>query len=187
MQRKQLQTLSFIALLALMLLLMGRIFLPFSSVLLWSAVFYILFSPLYSKIVRRMDKNKKLYEIKRHLLAGSFSLVTVLLMVGIFLFLGFQLIGQGRIFLEEAKLFVEGNPLFFSSTGTGAGISTLVKNISLGTVDLSSLDLKSETIKFLSAYSETIVGWTRVLLKNVSSFLVSLAFMSFSLYFRGQK
>ena len=41
-QRKQIQYISFIALLALMLILMGMVFLPYLSVLLWSAVCYIL-------------------------------------------------------------------------------------------------------------------------------------------------
>lgn len=183
MQRKQIQSLSFTILLGLMMILMGRLFLPFSSILLWSAVFYILFSPFYTKILRRMNSSKKFYETKRHLLAGFFALCTVLLMAFIFCFIGSQLLGQGKIFADEAKKFIEVNPHFFSSTETGTTIAALVKNVSLGTVDISAVNIKAEALKFLSSYSDTIASLVRSLLKNVSGFLVSLAFISFSLYF----
>ena len=115
-QKNKIQAISFLVLLGLMLLLMGMLFLPYASVLLWAAVCYILLSPLYTKIIRRMDKRKRLYEIKRYFLAGLFSVGTVLIMAGIFFFLGFQLIGQGKIFIERAKEFVLLNPNFSSIT-----------------------------------------------------------------------
>lgn len=117
------------------------------------------------------------------MLAGFFSLGTVMLMAGVVLFIGFQLIGQGKIFLEESKRFLEGNPLFFSNTELGTSIAAIVKKISLGTVDISTIDLKTEVLTFLSSYSTTIVDMTRGLVKNIGSFLLSLAFMSFALYF----
>jgi len=183
MQRKQIQAISFLALFALMVILMSMLFLPFSSVILWSSVFYILFSPLYTAILRRMNSAKKLYETKRHLLAGSFALGTMAIMVGIFLFIGFQLIGQGRIFLEQAQSFVSANPNFFSKTELGMTIASLVHKISLGTVDISAMDIKAEVLKFLAVYADTIGGMTRNLLKDIGGFLLSLAFMSFTLYF----
>ncbi len=183
MQRKQIQSISFVVLFALMIVLMGRLFLPFSSVLLWSAIFYIIISPLYRKILHRMSSAKKFYETRRHLLAGLFAVGTVFIMVGIFVFLGFQLVGQGRIFLEGAKTFVSGNPLFFTNTVLGTNIASIVEKISLGTVDMSTIDIKDETIKFLSNYSDNIMGITQTIIKDISGFLLSLAFMCFSLYF----
>lgn len=130
-----------------------------------------------------MNVGKRFYETKRHLLAGIFALGTVLIMAGIFFFIGFQLIGQGRIFLDEVTTFVTGNPQFFTNTELGSSISATVQNISLGTIDISTLDIKQEALKFISEYSDTILAITRELLKNVGSFLLSLAFMSFALYF----
>jgi len=182
-QKNKIQAISFLVLLGLMLLLMGMLFLPYASVLLWAAVCYILASPLYTKILRRMDKRKRLYEVKRYFLAGAFSVGTVLIMAGIFFFLGFQLIGQGKIFIERAKEFVALNPNFFSTTDAGTTIATLVKQISLGTVDISQLDIKSEFLVFLSSYSDNILDVTRGLLKNIGVFILSLAFICFALYF----
>jgi predicted PurR-regulated permease PerM len=183
MQRKQIQSISFIALFAVMLILMGRLFMPFASILLWSSVFYILVSPLYSGIIRRMNPGKKLYDIKRHFLAGFFSLGTVLIVTGIFVFIGFQLIGQGKIFLDRMRFFVEINPHFFSNTPAGTTITAMVLKISLGTINLSTLNMKAEILSFLSSYSATISILTRSLLKNIGSLLVSLAFIIFVLYF----
>ena len=182
-QKNKIQAISFLVLLGLMILLMGMLFLPYASVLLWAAVCYILASPLYTKILRRMNKHKRLYEAKRYFLAGVFSVGTVLIMAGIFFFLGFQLIGQGRVFIERAKDFISLNPNFFSTTDAGSTIASMVKQISLGTVDISQLDIKAEFLLFLSTYTNNIMDLTRSLLKNVSVFILSLAFICFALYF----
>lgn len=183
MQRKQIQSLSLIALLALMIILMGRIFLPYTSVLLWSAVAYILISPLYMKLVRLMDRTKRFFEIKRHLLAGLFAVLTVFIMAGVFFFVGFQVIGQGRVFIEEAKSFIEANPHFFRNTDAGTAIAAVVRKVSLGTVDISAIDLKAEVLSFLSSYSANIIDITKSIVKNVGRFVISLAFICFALYF----
>lgn len=182
-QRKQIQTISIIALLALMILLMSMVFLPYMSVILWSSICYILVSPLYSRIIRRMNPGKKLYELKRNFLAGLFSVGTVLAMAGVFFFIGFQLIGQGKSFIEEAKLFVEANPHFFSNTELGTEIASAVKKISMGMVDISTLDIRTQMLSFLSSYSDTIVSMSKSVLKNIGAFLLSLAFICFTLYF----
>ena len=174
---------SLIALLALMIVLMGMVFLPYSSVLLWTAVCYILASPIYTGILRRMDKSKRFYETKRHFLAGTFAVGTVLIMGGVFFFIGFQLIGQGRIFLEGVRHFLAVNPRFFADTETGTAIADIVQKISLGTVDLSVMDLKAQALSFVASYSDTIAQVTRSLVKNIGKFLLALAFICFSLYF----
>jgi predicted PurR-regulated permease PerM len=183
MQKKDIQSLSFVVLLALMLVLMSRVFLPYMSVLLWSAVSWVLINPLYGFITRRMNGEKRFYELKRRILAGAFAVGTVLILAGVFFFIGFQLIGQGRIFLEEAQVFLEENPLFFSDTTVGTTIAEIVKNISMGTVDISTLDLRQEVLGFLSAYSASIVDMSKALLKNIGNFLLSLVFICFALYF----
>jgi predicted PurR-regulated permease PerM len=182
-QKKRIQSISIIALLAIMLILMGRLFLPYMSVILWSAVCYIVLSPSYNRLVRRMNPSKRFYNAKRQLLAGVYALGTVLVLSGVVFFISFQLIGQGRGFLEGAKSFISNNPHFFQSPGAGLAISQVVERASLGTVNLSQIDIKAEVLSFLSTYSESIVGISRALLKNVGGFLISLVFMCFTLYF----
>ena len=65
--KHRLQTISFFVLLAGMLILVGKLFLPYASVLLWSAVIYVLVRPLYNKILSKMNKEKKTFPIKKRL------------------------------------------------------------------------------------------------------------------------
>lgn len=182
-QKKQIQAISFIALLALMIVLMGKVLLPYMTVLLWSAVMYILISPLHSRILARFNKKSRLYEFWRHILAGLFALGTVLVLTGIAIFLGFKLIGQVKIFLEEIKLFVLQNPHFFRNEGIGLQISKLVKDLSLGSIDLSTLNVKAEILSFLSKYSNRIASFTGGVIRNLSNLVISLFFICFALYF----
>lgn len=166
-----------------MVILVGRLFLPYSSVLLWAAVCYILISPLYNLIMRRLKPSKPLYEVKRHFLAGVFALGTVLFMAGAFLFIAFQIVGQGKEFVENAKLFIESNPDFFRTNSIGLFLADTVRDISLNTIDLANLDLKAQIVSFLSSYSASIIGMTRDIAKNLGSLVISLAFIAFTLYF----
>ena len=182
-KKKQVQNFSVFVLLILMAILLGRILLPYMSVLLWSAICYILINPLYARIVKHLNPHKKTYETKRRLLAGIFAITTIIVIFGIIFFLGFKLVGQGKVILDTAKKFVAENPNFFSNSGTGASISSFVKRISMDTIDLSSIDIKAKILLFLSTYSDKILVQTSNLLKNIGNFLISLIFMSFVLYF----
>ncbi|HPO01955.1 AI-2E family transporter [Treponema zuelzerae] len=182
-QRKQIQALSFIALLGIMLILLGRVLLPYLTVLLWSAVTYILISPLYNRLLGLVSQKARFFEIYRRFLAGVFALGTVLMMSGIAVFLGFQLVGQIRVFIDQARTFINENPHFFRNDGLGANISAMVLDISMGSIDLSNLDIKSEMLAFLSSYSNSIAAFTGSVAKNLTNFVVSLCFICFALYF----
>lgn len=166
-----------------MFILMCRIFLPFSGVILWSAFLYILMSPLYIRLLKRLNAAGKFYELKRHLLAGVFALMTVIIVTGALVFLGFKLIGQISHFIEDIKFFVNGNPDFFRTSETGIKIAETVRRLSLGAVDVSNMDIKKELLSLIAKYSNTLVSLTRSLASDVSGFVMSLAFLSFSLFF----
>lgn len=166
-----------------MVILMGKLMLPYMSVILWSAVTYILISPLYTSIIRRLNPAMRGYELIRHFLAGVFSLGTVLLLAGMFFFIGFQLLGQGKVFLEEARKWLTANPEFFRTSIIGTRITTVVRDLSMGTIDMSGIDLKAELLQFIGAYSANIMALTTGVLKNLGNFLLSLVFVCFALYF----
>jgi len=183
LHRNQIQALSLVALLALMLILVGTLFLPYSSVLLWAAVCYTLMSPIYNAIMRRIKAGSRFYEVKRHFFAGFFALGTVVLMAGAFLFIVFQVVGQGRDFVESAMSYIERNPDFFRANPAGQTVAQTIKDVSLNYIDLATLDFKSQVVSFLSGYSASIISTTRDLAKNIGSFVISLAFIAFTLYF----
>lgn len=177
------QSIFLIALLTLMIILVLLLFLPYATILIWSAVCYIIISPLNKKILKHINPQKKFYETKRHLLAIFFALGTVVLMVGILSFLGFQLVGQGKFLLEEAKQFFETNNQFFNETDIGKKITSTVKELSSGSIDLSKINFRKEIISLFSSYFNTFINLAQNLIANISSFALSLIFTCFTLYF----
>ncbi len=166
-----------------MVFLMAEIFLPYGSVLLWSAVFYLVLRPLYNKILSRFKKNSRFFKLKCQLLAGSFSVGTVVVVAFFFAFLILNLAGQIVSSVNDLIPFVNSNLDFFKDSEAGKNISVLVFEWSAGTIDLSGIDFKAQIVSLLMQYSDNILSASRSLVSNLTSFFVSLCFMCFSLYF----
>lgn len=177
-----LQTVSFFILFALMLFLVGKLFLPYASVLLWSAIIYILVSPLYNKILSKMDKNKKGFVIKKRLLAGFFSILTVLVVAGILSFVIVKIFGQGRILIQSLTNFLE-TVKIPTDGSTKSEFANTVLTLSMGTIDISNLDLERQILNLLYNSSDKILRYATNFAKNAGSFFLSLVFFAFSLYF----
>ena len=174
---------SIVALLALMIFLMAEIFLPYGSVLLWSAVLYLMLRPLYNNVLARLDRTKRFFKFKNQLLAGGFSIGTVVIVAVIFVFLIVNLAGQIISFVNEIIPFINSHLDFFKDSEAGQGISDLVFELSAGTIDLAGIDFKAQLISLLRQYSNRILSASRSLVSNMMSFVVSLCFMCFSLFF----
>lgn len=179
--RNTLQTISILTLVAVMLILVGMIFLPYASVLLWAALIYILVNPLYNKILKRMNPNKRGYNIKKQLLAGTFAVMTVLILTGIMCFVVIKIFGQAKLLAQN--IYTATEKLVKTTNENDIDIIETVYRLSLGTIDLSSMDLKRDFLSFISKYSENILSYTTSFAKNISSFFLSLIFLAFSLYF----
>ena len=180
--KHRLQTISFFVVLAGMLILVGKLFLPYASVLLWSAVIYVLVRPLYNKILSRMNKEKKTFPIKKRLLAGSFAIITVLVVAGVLFFVVIKIFGQGKILVQNIQSFLE-NINNSESGFSKTDIAAIVNRLSMGTVDISNLDLQKEFLNLLSSSSDKILRYATSLVKNAGSFFLSLVFFAFALYF----
>ncbi|CEM63458.1 AI-2E family transporter [Treponema phagedenis] len=176
------QTISFFILLGLMLVLVGKLFLPYATVLFWSAILYILISPLYNKIIAKMNPEKKWFNLTRRFLAGTFAVGTVVIVAAVLLFIVIKLVGQGKALFQRISLFlIDHNELFFNFDKEA--LNELVIKLSMGTLDISAIDIKKEVMNFLSQYSSNLLGYTRTLFANMGLFAVSLVFTCFTLYF----
>lgn len=80
------QTVSFFIILAITVVLVARVFLPYASVLLWSAILYIMFAPLYHKLLRKLKQESRWFNIRRKIIAASFSVGIIILVAGILFF-----------------------------------------------------------------------------------------------------
>lgn len=177
------QTIFIFGLFVLMFGLLLSIFLPFSSVILWSVFLYVVISPLHRRITSKINPEKRFFAMKRHLLAVGFSVGTGLLIIGPLIYIGFLLVQQLLTFLKEVENFIVTNPVFFSDTEIGKNIAHIVNQISFGAVDLSSIDIKNEVAKIISHSSNSIFTMGAEVIKNLGSFVVSFFFIIFSLYF----
>ncbi len=180
--KQTIQTVSFFILLAVMLFLVGKLFLPYASVLLWSSVIYMLASPLYNRLLSKMDKEKKTFAIKKRLLAGFFSVFTVLIVAGILSFAVIKIFGQGKVLVQNIDSIIEkiNSP---ENENVRQNIAETVFKLSRGTIDISQLDLKRELLSLASSSSDKILKSATNIVKNAGEFFLSLVFLAFTLYF----
>lgn len=176
------QTISFFILLAITIVLVGRVFLPYASVLLWSAVLYTLFGPLYHRIIERLNPQSRWLKMKQRIVASLFSVGIIILVGGTAFFFVIKLVGQGQMFAKKAMAFFAEHPKLFE-VEKASPLNELVLQVSMGTLDLSVFDLKKEITNFFLQYANTFVHYATSLARNIGKFIVSLLFMCFALYF----
>lgn len=180
--KKVIPAVGILVLVSLMLIMVFLIFLPYAGVILWAVFIYILTSPIYNKLISFLDAKKKGYAIKKSVIAASFSIFTVLVIVSIISIIAIKVFGQGKKLLSDVgKMlvsFIETN-----KEKSDIDIIAIVKELSMGTVDLSLFDYKKELLNFIASYSERIIGYSTNFVKNIGGFFVSLIFLAFSLYF----
>lgn len=176
------QTIAFFILLGFVLFIVGKLFLPYASVLMWAAILYILLSPLYTKIISKLNPEKRMFQFTRRLLAAVFSIGTVLILAGVLTFLVLNLYAQGSRLAESILDF-------FSTYASKLKVNTInsfikqVQELTNGAVNLSQIDLPSTLAQALTQLSNIMLGYIRLFVVNTGNFLISLVFLSFALYF----
>lgn len=178
-----LQTVFIFALFALMFALVVCMLFPFFTVILWTILLYIILNPLHRRCLNRIKKSGKLYNIKRHLLAALFSIGILLIIVGPLVAIAALLIQQLLSVLNTVETFITQNPDFFSQSELGQFITAQVQKLSLSYIDLNSIDIRTNLISFVRQYSSRILSAGTSVISGTGSFLMSIAFIAFALYF----
>ncbi len=181
MQGRQVQRLLFLAVFLFLFLFVARLFSPFFSILLWAGLLYVITFPFYDRATRGIP-DKPLGRFLRKLLAGAFALGSVLVVVIPLVFLGSTLLGQARELIHSINEFLERNPDFFRTLDTG-GLAVRLRDTSGGLIDLTGVDLMAELSGAISRGAETFLSVSATLLRDTAGFVVSLAFLTFTLYF----
>ena len=176
------QTVSFFILLAITVVLVARVFLPYASVLLWSAILYTISGPLYHNIIKKLKAESRWFKLQRRVVAATFSVGIVILVASILFFFVIKLIGQGQMFAKKIMDFFINHPQLLTME-KDAPLNEFVLKVSMGTIDLSVFDLKKELMNFFMQYTNTIVRYATSIVKNIGNFILSLLFMCFALYF----
>lgn len=181
--KRTLQTVFIFALFALMFVLIVGMMRPFFTVILWTILLYILLNPLHRRCLARLDGGKRLFQLKRHLLAALFSVGVLLVIIGPIVAIAVVLVQQLLSFLGSIENFISENPDFFTQAGIGQTIASAVDRLSLSFVDLGDIDLKADLLHFVQQYSSKIFSMGTSVISGAGNFVVSLAFVAFALYF----
>ncbi len=181
MDGRNVRRMLFLALFIALFILVARLFYPFLTILLWSGLLYVLLKPAYDKVTRTR-KAKPAREITRHILAGLFSVGGVLIIVVPLIFIAVNLAKQVGELTTALRRAIEHHPEWLDLTPNGT-IGGLVSRLTNGDVNLSSIDLHGELVRFLAGSTQRILGMSGAILRNAAAFAFSLAFMIFTLFF----
>ena len=165
-------------------LLVARLFYPFMTIIVWSALLYAFLDPVYERFTRFSRKGglQAKRSMAEKLLAGIFSVAGVLIFVVPFSYLFIALLRQVVDLSGSLVRLIEENPHLFSLAPDSA-IGGFVYQVSEGSIDLSGIDLVGEAKTFLTTYSSRLIGLSGTLLKNAANLVMTIAFMIFMLYF----
>lgn len=182
MNQTRIQNALFIILFTILFILTVKLFLPFYTIILWAALIYTITSPLYTKATRKWSSNSWQDQLARNFMAGVFAILAVFVIVIPLTFLAILLVNQFRGIADWIAIAIDQNPHLFANESIGP-IAEFVKDLTGGGVNLAEMDIKKEVLQVISNSSNAIVAASTSVIKGFSTFLVSFAFMIFSLYF----
>ena len=181
MDNKNIQTVFFAALLLLLFVGVARLFAPFFSVLLWSSLLYVLFSPLYHRLVRKLNLETRRGQILRNLLAAFFSVTSVVIIVVPLIFISIQLGKQLSGLIKFSIRYLNAHPQL--PIFQNDGITQMLRDLSFGSIDLSTIDIKQRIITALTGGANVMIQTTTEIARNIGVFILNLLFIVFSLFF----
>lgn len=182
-QRSSIQNVVFGAILILLLILVGRLFAPFFTVLLWSVLFYILFSPLHKRVIAQLNHATLKGKILLNLWAIVFSLGTVILILLPLSFVGFQFFKQITELIQLVREYLVSHSGQEQAETILEEIALWVEELTSGQILISAQDIQSRILVFLGSGLQMLLQFSRGLAMNVGSFFAGLAFMVFILFF----
>jgi predicted PurR-regulated permease PerM len=181
MDGKTIQTGFFFLVFVLLFVGVIRIFTPFFTVFLWATLLYILVSPVYSAVLKLIPPKGRLGGLVRSILAAVFAIITVVLIISLIVWIGIQLYHQMYGLIKNMRTYLAEHPDFLSREFNQ--LSSFVKDISLGQIDLEKLNLKSQVLNLLGNSSQRLLQYSTSLVKHLGAFLAGLAFLVFTLFF----
>lgn len=156
---------------------------PFATVLLWTVLLYVLIRPLYLKAVSKLNAKAKYYRVKQHLLAGGFALGVIVLIIAPITMIVIQLVQQGISFLQSAEKYIAENSAGILTSEGSRRFFEFVEKLDISLPELNAESIRNSVTSLLHTYSSNLIGFGKTVVSKTGSFLVSLAFIVFALYF----
>jgi predicted PurR-regulated permease PerM len=178
---KTIQNIVFGAILILLFILVCRLFASFFTVLLWSILFYVLAAPVYQAVTKNINFSTLGGKILRNILAASFSLGTIIIILIPLAFVGFQFFRQIMELIRMARDFFIAKPGVVNNALEY--ISDLAGDLTSGMIVIRPDEIQRRIVQLLSASLQNLLQISSTVARDVGSFLLSMVFMIFCLFF----
>ncbi|MDR1307047.1 MAG: hypothetical protein LBK74_05695, partial [Treponema sp.] len=162
------QNIVFGAILITLFVLVCRLFAPFFTVLLWSILFYVLAAPIYQRITKKMNFSTFWGKILRNILAASFSLGTIVLILIPLAFVVSQFFRQIMEMIRMARDFFSTKPGTVNETLEY--VSHLIDELTSGVVVIRPDEIQRRIVLLLSASLQNLLQISSTVAKDVGSF-----------------
>ena len=178
---RNIQNIVFGAILIVLFFLVCRLFAPFLSVLLWSILFYVILKPLHQKCTARFNRATLKGKFCINVLSAAFSIGTVILILIPLSFVVFQLFQQIADLIRQVLDYSALHSLSYGSFLEN--ISRIIRDLSSGQIVINADQMRSQIQGYLNSGLQNLVRLSGHGARNLGSFLVSLVFIIFSLFF----
>ncbi|GHU26898.1 AI-2E family transporter [Spirochaetia bacterium] len=164
-----------------LLIIVCQIIAPFFTMLLWSALFYVLFNPLHRRVVAKIDTTKRLGVILKNMWAAIFAVFTAVIILIPLLFVVSQLFKQLVDLLRLTSETFSARPQIIQELLDN--LSQFIEDISLGQIIISPDEIWRNIVTLLRTGLQQVVQISSTVAKNVGRFAFSLVLMVFCLFF----
>ncbi|MDR1566484.1 MAG: AI-2E family transporter [Treponema sp.] len=179
--QRTVQNVLFGVILILLFIAVCRLFAPFFTVLLWSVLVYIVFSPLHHRLIKNLDFSTIKGKILKSLCAGVFALGTVVIILVPLIFVTFQFFRQIVDLLSMARDLLNNNPDMLQDIFDKAG--AVIVNLSSGQINLGADQLREQLLRVFSSELQNVIQFSSSIVRNLGTFVAGLFLMTFSLFF----
>jgi predicted PurR-regulated permease PerM len=179
--QKDIQNLVFGVILILLFLVVCRLFQPFFTALLWSILFYVVFSPLHKRVVKKIDVTKLHGRVLKNVWAAVFAVGTVVLILVPVIFVTFQFLKQIIDLLRFTRDTINTRPEMINDALES--VSAFIDDITLGQIVIEPETITKNIVSTITSSLQGMVQISSNVVRNVGSFLMGLALMIFCLFF----
>lgn len=178
---KTIQNIVFGVILVALFLLVCKLFAPFFTILLWSIFFFVVLNPLHRHLTKNLDFSTHKGRIVRNILAGVFSLGTAVIVLIPILFVLSEVTKQIMELVNIARDTFSKNPTILKNALQT--FSAFITEISAGQVNISAVEIQQSLLSMLNSGINNVLSLSKSVALNISTFLMSLVFMVFCLFF----
>jgi predicted PurR-regulated permease PerM len=175
------QNIAFAFILVVLLVMVGRLFAPFFTVLLWSTLLYVILSPLHRRVIRKINFSTRKGMILKNIWAAVFALGTMVIIL-------IPLVFVISLFSRQIADLVRYSHEVFSRkpailTDFLNSVSVFIRDLTSEGINLSGEEIRERIVEMAGGGLQNMVAASSALARNVGKFIMGLVLMLFCLFF----